>query len=128
MNINDIVKVGESCIKEYIVMPDDTADFLGNKGVEVLSTPSMIKYIEQTASQIIFDRVPGNYSPVGTKIDVKHINSTPVNAKITVKTKIIEIKNKRVSYNAEVFNEKDKIGFGTYDLHVIDLEKFLNKN
>jgi predicted thioesterase len=128
MNTGDFLKVGESCTKEYIVKPEDTADFIGNKGVIMLSTPAMIKYMEDTAAQLVFDNLPEKYSPVGTKINVEHINPTPIDMRVTVKATLTAIEGRKLFYNVEAYNEKCQIGFGDYEQHIIDLEKFLNKH
>lgn len=128
MNLNILLKVGETFVNEYIVKPENTADSIGNKGVIVLSTPSMIGFMEDTATHVVIDNIPENYRPVGTKIDIEHINSTPVNMKVTVKATLTAIEGKKLHYNVEAFNEKCKIGFGTYEQHVISLGKFLNKH
>ncbi|MEA4827979.1 MAG: dihydrolipoamide acyltransferase [Clostridium sp.] len=128
MNLNTLLKVGETFVNEYIVKSENTADSIGNKGVIVLSTPSMIGFMEDTATRVVIDNIPENYRPVGTKIDVEHINSTPINMKVTIKATLIAIEGKKLRYNVEAFNEKCKIGFGTYEQHVISLGNFLNKN
>ena len=128
MNLNEVLKVGESLVNEYIVKPEDTADFIGNTGVIMLSTPVMIKFIEATSTNLVIDNIPKNYRPVGTKIDVNHINATPVGMKVIVKTTLIAIENRKLRYYVEAFNETCKIGFGIYEQHVINLENYLNKS
>lgn len=44
----------------------------------------MIKYIELAAASIVFERLPEGHRPVGTKINVKHVNPAPVGEKIKV--------------------------------------------
>lgn len=127
MDCSSILKVGETVSKEFIVKETDTADYLGNKGVKVLSTPAMIFYMEFAASSIVFERIPENYRPVGTRIDVKHINPTPLDGKITVNAVVKAIDGRKVTYDVEAFYDEVKIGYGEYDLHVINLEKFKNK-
>ena len=128
MNFDTLLKVGETFVNEYIVKPENTADFIGNKGVTVLSTPSMIGFMEETATHVVIDNMPENYKTVGTKIDVEHINSTPVNMKVTIKATLIAIEGRKLRYNVEAFNEKCKIGFGTYEQHIINLGNFLNNH
>jgi len=128
MNFNTILEIGESLVKEYIVRSENTADFIGNKGVTVLSTPSMIGFMEDTASHLVIDKMPCNYTIVGTKINVEHINSTPNNMKVTVKATLTAIEGRKLRYKVEAFNEKCKIGFGIYEQHIINLEDFLSKN
>lgn len=128
MDINTIANIGDTNSKEYIVKLEDTAHNIGNRGVTMLSTPAMIKYMESAAANIVFSKLPNNYRPVGTKINIEHINPTPVGMKVTVNAKLIAIEGKMLRYEVEAFNEKCKIGFGTCEQHVINLDKFLNKN
>lgn len=128
MNFNTLLKIGDTNINEYIVKPENTADFLGNAGVTVLSTPSMIGFMESTAAQIVISKIPENYRPVGTKVDIEHINSTPVNTKVTIKATLIALEGRKLRFEVEAFNERCKIGFGKYEQHIINLDEFLNKN
>lgn len=125
MNIDDILKIGQTCSKEYIVKSEDTASSMGNKGVIVLSTPTMIGFMEDTASQMVYNNLPEKYSPVGIKINIEHINPTPINMKVTVKARLKLIKGKKLLYDVEAFNENCKIGFGEYEQAIINLDKFL---
>lgn len=128
MNFEEILKVGETNIKEYIVKQEDTADYIGNKGVTMLSTPAMIKYMEKTAACIVEYELPENYRPVGTKIKVSHINPTPVNTKFTVKATLTAIEGKKLYFDVEAFYNNCKVGFGQYEQHIINLEKFLRNS
>ena len=128
MDFNTLLKVGEALVIEYIVRPENTADFIGNKGVTTLSTPCMIGFMEDAATQVVINNIPKIYRPVGTKINVEHINPTAVNMKVTIKATLIAIEGRKLRYNVEAFNEKCKIGFGIYEQHIINLEDFLSKD
>jgi predicted thioesterase len=84
--------------------------------------------MEDTASNIVIYKLPKNYRPVGTKINIDHINSTPINMKVTVKATLIAVEGKKFRYNVEAFNEESKIGFGIYEQSVINLTDFLDNN
>jgi fluoroacetyl-CoA thioesterase len=127
MNLNTLLKIGETLVDDYTVKLEDTADFIGNIGVTTLSTPSMIRFMETTANNVVIANIPEGYRSVGTKIDVDHINPTPVNTIFSVKATLIAIEGRKLRYSVEAFNEKCKIGFGTYEQHVINLGDFLSK-
>jgi fluoroacetyl-CoA thioesterase len=128
MDFNALLKVGDTNINKYMVKLENTADFLENEGVTVLSTPSMIGFMEVTAAQIVTSKIPKNYRPVGTKIDIQHINSTPVNTEVTIKATLIALEGRRLRFDVEAFNEKCKIGFGKYEQHIVNLNEFLAKH
>ncbi len=57
--------------KEFIVEDKYLATFLGSGSVDVLSTPSMILFMEMV-SRIMMDEVlPADYSTVGTQVCIK---------------------------------------------------------
>jgi fluoroacetyl-CoA thioesterase len=127
VDCSTIVKIGERVSKEYIVGQTDTADYLGNNGVTVLSTPAMISYMEKTAAGTVLERLPEGFRPVGTRIDIMHINPTPIGSRITVNAVVKSINGRKVTFDVEAFHNEIKIGYGEYEIHVIDLNKFKNK-
>lgn len=128
MELTEFIKIGEINVKEFLVKSEDTADYIGNTGVIVLSTPSMIRYMEDTSAHILVDKLPAGYRPVGTKIDVAHIGPTPIGGTVTVKATLTAIEKRKLTYDVAAYYGDNKIGFGSYQQHVISLEKFINKN
>lgn len=127
MNFSDILIIGDFNINEYLVKLEHSAHFIGNEGVTVLSTPSMIGFMEDTAAKLLKGKLPENYRPVGTKVEIEHINSTDVNSKVTVKATLVGVEGRKLRFDVEAYNESSKIGFGKYGQRIIDLDKFLNK-
>lgn len=127
MDLNKLVSIGETTTREYIVKMEDTAHSLGNIGVTVLSTPVMITHMEETASSIVFHKLPKNYSLVGTKINISHIKPTFVDMKVIVKATLKAIDGMKLTYYVEAHNIDGMIGFGDYEQHVINLNEFLKK-
>lgn len=127
-DFSTVLETGKTHIKEFTVKSEDTADYLGNNGITMLSTPAMIKYMEQAASYPVFKLLPDNFRPLGTKIDIEHINPTPVNSKIIVKSTLIAIEGNKLRYYVEAFNQNNKIGFGIYEQHIMDLEDFMGRH
>lgn len=111
MNFDNLLKIGDTNINEYIVKTETTAYFFGNEGVTVLSTPSMIGFMEATVAQIVTRQVPENYRPVGTKFKIEHVKSTSVNEKVTIKATLIGIEGKKLRFDVEAFNERHKITY-----------------
>lgn len=128
MELTEFIKIGEVNAKEFLVKAEDTADYIGNTGVKVLSTPSMIRFMEDTAAHIIVSKLPSGYRPVGTKIDVAHIGPTPIGGTVTVKATLTAIEKRKLTYDVAAYYGENKIGFGSYQQHVISLERFMGKN
>lgn len=126
MNLEDNIKVGMCNSREFTVNYEDTAEYIGNPGVVMLSTPAMIKYMELTSGDIVFPHLPDGFNPVGTMVCIKHLSKTPINGKITVKGTLIEIDRRRLTFEVEAYYKGVLIGSGTYEQFVVELEKFLD--
>lgn len=128
MDYKKFLSVGEIISKEYTVQEGDTAHSIGNKGVEVLSTPALLKYIENGASSALFERLPEGYSPVGTHVTLNHIAATPIDGVIKVQAKVSSIEKNKVKYEFGVFYNEKLIADGIYEQAIINLDRFLNEN
>jgi len=126
MNLEDNLKIGMSNTREFTVGYEDTAEFIGNPGVVMLSTPAMIKYMELTSGDIVFPHLPEGWNPVGTMVCIEHLAKTPVKGKIIVKGTLIEIDRRRLNFKVEAYYRDVLIGSGTYEQFVVELEKFLD--
>jgi len=110
--------------KEFVVEEKYLATFLGSGSVNVLSTPSMILFMEMV-SRIMMDEVlPPEYSTVGTQVCIKHLSATPEGAKVIARTSLKQQTGKRLLFNVEAWYNETKIGEGTHERAIIDKKKF----
>ena len=117
------IKIGQIFTKQKTIEPHETAKHLGSGSVEVLSTPAMIAFMENTALQID-EFLQENFATVGIEICVKHVKAARVGEKITGFAKLTEIDGKKLTFYVEVLSENEKIGFGTHKRYIIDKQKF----
>ena len=116
--------VGEG---KYVVGEKDLASFLGSGNVHVLSTPTMINWIENTARIELDKYLPEGYTTVGYHIDVYHLNPAPLGAKIIVRFKLRKRERRKLILDVEVFWGDKKIGEGMHERYIVNLEKFRKK-
>lgn len=127
MNLENILKVGMKNEREFTVSYEDTAEYIGNPGVKMLSTPAMMKYMELTSGDIVFPHLPTTHNPVGTMVYIKHLASTPVDAKVLVKSTLSEIDRKRLTFQVEAYYGEILVGSGSYEQFIVELENFMKK-
>ena len=110
--------------KEFIVEDKYLATFLGSGSVDVLSTPSMILFMEMV-SRIMMDSVlPEGYSTVGTEVCIKHLNATQKDSRVHVKSSLVKQNGKRVLFNVEAWCGDKKLGEGKHERAIIDKKNF----
>lgn len=109
------------------VTQDNTAIKYGSGGVAVYATPAMIGLMEGTCLAAVDPHLPDGLATVGTSLNIKHTAATPVGMNVKACAELVEIEGKRLVFRVEAFDDKDKIGEGTHERFIIDLEKFIKK-
>lgn len=122
-----VIKTGIIGNSELIVENKHTAIVVGSGNLSVLSTPTVVALVEETAWKSVKNALEIEQDTVGTEIDIKHIAPTPIGLKIHCKTILIEVDNRRLVFNFEVFDEKEKISFGTHERFIVNGKKFQEK-
>ena len=119
------IKEGLKNVKEYVVEYKDTADAVGNKGITVLSSPTMILWIEQTCLEAVKPFLPEGYETVGAVFDFLHMAPTPVGQKVRVEAELTEVeKGKVLTFEVKVYDEKGKICKGKHGRAIVNKEQF----
>lgn len=116
-----------SCRKEYKVKTEHAAKHVGSGEVEVLSTPSMIAFMEAASLECVQRYLPDNLTTVGTMVNVRHLRPAPVGATIVVETQLVKKEGKRLLFDVKAYWKQVLIGEGKHERYVVDKEKFLEK-
>ena len=129
MSQNNIYKIPGNleCEYKFVVGEEHTAKHIGSGTVEVLSTPSMIAFMEQASLQCVQKHLPKGYTTVGTRVDVKHLKPAPKGAEILIKTKLIEKENRRLVFKVVALWNNIVIGEGYHERFIVDEAKFMEK-
>lgn len=116
---------GTTAEHRLLVTPEVTIDFLGNDEARVLGTPWMIAYMEMTARNAIKPLLDENEDSVGTVVNVNHLAATPVGLSVRFVARVTGVDGRRVRFDVEAWDEKEKIGEGTHERFVINVPKFV---
>ena len=112
---------GESTI---IVNDQNAINFLGLEGGRVLGTPYLIGHLEMTARDSVKPFLDEGFDTVGTRVDVRHLAATPVGMRVTFRSELTGIEERRLHFKVEAFDEREKIGEGTHERGIINVAKF----
>jgi fluoroacetyl-CoA thioesterase len=104
------------------VTEDMTPAHLRGDAIRVLSTPDMVRLVEQTAIQAVQPHLEAGQSSVGTIVSIKHIAATPEGMKVTIRVELTERDRRRLGFRFEVHDEAEKVGEGTHERFIIDRE------
>lgn len=115
------------CREEYFVDKQYSARHIGSGDVEVLSTPAMILFMEITSLRCVEKYLPSEYTTVGTRVDVRHVNPAPVDQKITVEAEVVKVEDRRIEFRVKAFWRDILIGEGFHERYIVNRIKFIDK-
>jgi len=121
------IPVNTECVKEFNVKPEHSALNVGSGTVNVLSTPTAIAFVENTALECVEKFLPENYTTVGVEVNIKHLNPAPIGSKVKVKVRVISVNDRRIVFKAEVRWNNILILEGTHVRYIVNRERFLEK-
>ena len=110
---------------EFEVRPEHSAAHIGSGSVQVLSTPSMIAFIEITSLKLLDTHLPQGHSSVGARVDIRHLAPSPVGCTVRVSAEITAVDGRKVTLDVNAREGDKQIGAGTHERAVIDVERFL---
>ncbi|MFW9930075.1 MAG: thioesterase family protein [Candidatus Thorarchaeota archaeon] len=111
--------------KIFFVEENHLAQFLAEENINVLSTPSMIRFMENT-SRILADKyLPDGYTTVGTEINVKHLKSAPLHSEIVVKSCLTNKNGRNLKFTVSATWKDILIGEGLVGRFIINKKRML---
>ena len=112
--------VGLRHVRTVTVTDDMTPAHLRGEPIRVLSTPDMIRLIEQTAIEAVQPYLAAGQATVGTRVDVAHLAATPVGMTVAITIELTEIDRRRLAFRVQVRDELDEAGRGTHERFIVD--------
>lgn len=102
-----------------------TTSFLW-EGENVFSTPSMIAEMEETCRLLLKEEFlqDEDWDSVGTLVNIRHLKATPVGTEVNLKARIIDVKDRRVTFEVDAVDKIEKIGEGLHERTVINVPEF----
>jgi predicted thioesterase len=64
---------------------------------------------------------------VGIQVSIAHLAATPIGMRVRAQAQVTAVDGRRVSFQVEAWDEKEKIGEGMHVRAIIDEKKFMDK-
>lgn len=106
--------------RNVTVTDEMTPVHLRQEPIRVLSTPDLIRLIEQTAIEATQPHLPAGQTTVGTRVDVAHLAATPVGMTVRITVELTDVDRRRLAFRVEVRDELDECAKGTHERFIID--------
>lgn len=112
---------------EFLVTEEHSATHIGSGSVRVLSTPSMILFMEKAAGAALEDVLDDQLSSVGTEVNIQHRMAVKIGETVLSEASVNSIDGKKVVFDVKVTLNDEIVGVGSHTRYVINKEKFLSR-
>lgn len=112
-------------IKTFIPKEEHSAKHVSSGNLMVLSTPSLVGFVENSAREIAEENLPDGYTTVGTLVNIKHIKASKIGHEVEIHVLLLNYENSKFTFYFEAFSEGKRIATGTHERAVVNKEEFL---
>jgi len=106
------------------ITPEMAASRFHESSPRVLSSPSLITYLQTTCADALAPFLDEHELAVTVRMETSHLASTPVGMNIRIRAEILRTDGRRVYFKVEAFDDVEKIAEGFNDMFIIDKERF----
>ncbi len=121
------IEIGARGQRDLVVAQEHTALHWGSGLLPVLSTPQMVALMELAAVEAVDRKLPPGFQTVGTHLDVHHMAATPLGMRVTAWAELTAIEGRKLVFHVEAHDEAGKVGEGTHERFIIEVERFMHK-
>ncbi len=118
------IPVGAQREENLLVTGDVAIRFLDLEAARVLSTPHLIGSLEMTCRNLIRQYLPPGQDSVGTQVNLRHLAATPIGMHVRLRAEVVAVNERRVDCRVEAWDELEKVGEGTHERFVVDVQRF----
>jgi len=131
MDLSSIIQMGMVHQDSFVVQEKHLARQVGSGSVRVLSTPTLISFMEITCHMLLAKYLPQGYSSVGVLVNVRHLAPTPPRVAVHVRAEVQHIEGLKVTFSVKAWDAiggaDELIGEGLHERFVIDEARFLKR-
>lgn len=125
--MNNELRTGMTGEASVRVTESNTAMAYGSGLLPVFSTPAMIALMEEAAVACTEKYLEAGASTVGTALNVRHLAATPVGMGVRARAELTVVAGRKLTFQVEAFDDREKIGEGTHERFIILADKFMSK-
>ncbi len=121
------LKIGTVGRSTFLVEPEHGIDITGDPNLAVLSTPSLIWFLEKAARQAVSAVLEPDYNSAGVHIDVQHLAATPLGHRVTCTARVIHIDGPSILFQVEACDQHETIAKGMHRRRTFKIDRFADR-
>ena len=119
------IEIGSTFSQQVEPKNSDLASALGNTGVDVVSSPATIGYMEMAALRVIEPYFEDDEATVGIGFNFRHLSAAFLDAPLDVHAELIAQDGRRFTFKVEATQHGRIIMTGEHERAVVNLGNFL---
>jgi predicted thioesterase len=120
-------KIGTTGELQFNVEERHAIAFPGKDMPPVLSTPSLIWFLEHAAIKVLDPLLEPGEASVGISIELQHLTPTPLAQSVTCIARVVLSEGPTIAFQLEAHDEKDLIARGFHQRRVIHTASFTKR-
>jgi len=121
------VAIGLKGEARLLVSEADTALALGSGDIQVLGTPRLVALFEQATVEALSGVLEPGQSSVGMRVQIDHLQPTPVGAEIFVEAHLEKIEGRRITFTVTASDSGGLAAAGKVTRVIVDVDRFMSK-
>ena len=109
------------------ITDENTAKKFGSGSVNVFGTPAMVALMEEAAINAVDKKLPDGFATVGIHLDISHSSPSPIGVEAKATARLVRIEGMKLIFDVEAYDNKEKIGEGTHERFIINLNSLTKK-
>ncbi len=102
----------------------DIADTLGTAKVRVMSTSTLIRFMEKTVFELVKDRIPQGFASVSVEINIKHLKPIKKETLLRCNVHLKYIDNNKLFFDVAVLDQnKEQVALGAHERRIVNLDE-----
>lgn len=120
-------KVGDTGELQFLVQESHAISFPGKNAPPVLSTPSLIWFLEHAAIKVLEPLLDPGEASVGTDIELQHLAPTPLGQSVTCVASVVQSDGPTIAFKLEAHDNDELIAIGYHRRRVIHTASFTKR-
>lgn len=118
----------EKLTQQFVVTHQDTASALGSGDLEVLATPRLIAWMENTAMTLCRRHTANGETTVGISIQTSHTKAATVGAAVTVEATLESAEGRKLTLEITASDTGgNQLGTARHERFIVNSERFMSK-
>jgi predicted thioesterase len=93
----------------------------------VLSTPSLIWFLEHAARRALSPLLEDRETCVGTQIEIQHLAPTPLGERVCCRARVIGVDGRQINFQVEAHDQHELIARGLHKRAVVPVDRFASR-